>query len=161
MFMGGVLIEMVYVFASLANYFYLDANSSLCDGVGSDILKELCDDVHKTNWILVAIGSGISILCFLLAKLKRPGKYTVCSFIFLLIASFAMTSVAIGIEAKDQYDRSNKYVDKYWLQVAQYCAIWYVPVLVRFGLLACTVPKLRSVIRGTERPFAGYRPLLA
>mgnify|MGYP001388864403 CR=1 FL=1 len=159
-FYSGVMIEMVYGFAAIANYYYLDANSALCDGVGSDILKELCDDVHKTNWILVAVATWIAIFCFLLAKVKKPGKCTVCSFVFFLIVSVALTVVPIGIEAKDQYDRSNKYVSSYMLQVLQFCAIWYVPVLVRFGLLACTVPKLRSVIRGTDRPFEGYRPLL-
>ena len=159
-FYSGVMIETVYGFAAIANYHYLDVNSALCDGVGSEILKELCDEKHKTNWILVAVATWIAIFCFLLAKVKKPGKCTVCSFIFFLTVSVVLTVVPIGIEAKDQYDRSNKYVASYMYQVLQFCAIWYVPVLVRFGLLACTVPKLRSVIRGTDRPFEGYRPLL-
>ena len=161
MFLGGVMIELVYVFAALANYFYLEANSSFCEGVGSELLKDFCDDSHKTNLILIAVGSGLSILCLVLAKLNRPGKYTVCSFMLFLVASLTLTMVGVGIEAKSQYDHTNKYVDKYWLQVAQYCAIWYVPVLIRFALIACTAQKLGSVIRGTERPFSGYRALLA
>jgi hypothetical protein len=159
MFLSGVTIEIVYVTAALCNYFFLTSNDTFCE-MASEILKDMCDDQHKTNWILVATGSLLSIAVLLLAIIKRPGKMVVTSFLVLILASMVLTMTGIGIETRNQWEQNNKYVHKYELQVVQYCAVWLVPVIFRFALVLCTAPKLRSVIRGTKRPFNGYRPLL-